>query len=169
MRNLTVRALRAVFAVFALLAAGCGDDGATTGDDASTDAVDSDTDGDSDAGPANACSEEGCAISITEVTADGDELVVTWSTNFGPDLARNHIHIYWDTFTADEVSSDAESRDVDQGDWVPTDDNPTHTTAGAASVAARGASTTLCVTAADLDHVVIDSSLFDCRDVSELL
>ena len=118
---------------------------------------------------ANACPEDGCVITIDGAAPEGDELVVTWTTNFDPDVARNHIHIYWDTFTADEVSSDAEARGVSQGDWVPTDANPTFTTEGAVSMSAREDSTTLCVTAADRDHVVIDSQLVNCLDVANLL
>jgi hypothetical protein len=37
------------------------------------------------------------------------------------------------------------------------------------SVDTRGGSTTICVTAGDRDHAVIDSALVDCRDVSDLL
>jgi hypothetical protein len=42
-------------------------------------------------------------------------------------------------------------------------------TEGPVSVTTRGDSTTLCVTAADGDHAVIDAALVDCRDVSDLL
>lgn len=126
--------------------------------------------GDGDEAPvANACPPEGCEIAIESVEASGEELAVVWEANFEPDLARNHIHVYWDTFTADQVSSDAEDRGVDQGDWHLTDAYPDYVTESAASVANRGDSTTICVTAADRDHVVLDSSLFDCRDVSDLL
>ncbi len=118
---------------------------------------------------ANACPPEGCEIAIESVEASGDELSVVWDANFEPDLARNHIHVYWDTFTADQVSSDAEDRGVEQGDWHLTDAYPTYVTESAASVANRGDSTTICVTAADRDHVVLDGSLVDCRDLSDLL
>ena len=32
---------------------------------------------------------------------EGDELRVTWEANFEPDFSKNHIHVYWDTYTAD--------------------------------------------------------------------
>jgi hypothetical protein len=118
---------------------------------------------------ANACPPEGCEITIVDVEAAGDEVLVTWEANFEPDISRNHIHVYWDIYTADQVSDDAEDRGVTQGDWHPTDAYPTYTTGSAVSVANRGDSTTLCVTAADRNHVVLDSSIVDCRDVSSLL
>ena len=86
-----------------------------------------------------------------------------------PDVSKNHIHIYWDIYKADQVSSDAEDRGVKQGEWVPTDEVPTYETESAVSTANRGDSTTLCVTAGDRDHAVIDSEIVDCYDVSDLL
>ncbi len=117
----------------------------------------------------NACPIDGCEIAITGAEASGDEIVVTWQANFEPDVSKNHIHIYWDIFEADQVSSDAEDRGVKQGEWVPTDEVPTYETESAVSTANRGESTTLCVTAGDRDHAVIDSEIVDCYDVSDLL
>ena len=117
----------------------------------------------------NACPAEGCAITITNVAKDGKELAITWEANFAPDVSKNHIHVFWDIYTADQVSSDAKARGVKQGEWVPTDAYPTYTTGSAVSVDKRGGSTTICVTAGDRDHAVIDSSIVDCRDVSDLL
>jgi hypothetical protein len=108
-------------------------------------------------------------IKIVDATRQGDEIAITWEPNFVPDVSRNHIHVYWDRYTADQVSSDAESRGVSQGEWVPTDVVPTYVTGSAVSVATRGDSTTICVTAGDRDHVVIDAALVDCRDVADLL
>ncbi len=95
--------------------------------------------------------------------------MLTWSANFDPDVAKNHIHLYWDIYSADQVSGDAADRGVEQGNWVPTDAYPTITTSDVISVAERGGSTMLCVTASDGDHNVIDSGSVDCRDVSDLL
>lgn len=142
-----------------LVLAACG------GDDTAADGG-----GDSAEGPvSNACPSDGCEVRIANVTAIGDELGVTFDANFLPDVSRNHIHIYWDTYTADQVSSDAESRGVAQGDWHPTDAYPNYTTESAVSLANRGDSTTLCVTAADRDHAVLDSSIVHCVDVSSEL
>jgi hypothetical protein len=117
----------------------------------------------------NACPVEGCEITIVDTAADGGEIAVTWETNFAPDVSKNHIHIYWDIYTADEVTSDAEARGEQQGEWVPTDVVPTYVTESAVAVSERGDSTMICATAADRDHVVLDSSIVDCVDVSELL
>lgn len=126
--------------------------------------------GDGGEGPvANACPADGCSIEILEVSTEGEELAVTWEANFLPDVSKNHIHIYWDTFTADQVSSDAEARGVVQGDWHPTDAYPRYVTESGASAVNRGDSTTLCVTAADRDHSVLDPAIVNCRDVSDLL
>jgi hypothetical protein len=126
--------------------------------------------GSSSAAPvANACPAEGCTIKILDAALDGNEIKLTWKANFKPDVSRNHIHVYWDIYTADQVSSDAEARGVTQGEWVPTDAYPTYTTDSAVSVSKRGGSTVICVTAGDRDHAVIDSSLVDCLDVSDLL
>ena len=119
----------------------------------------------------NACPVEGCKITITDVQPAGTELRITWDANFQPDFSKNHIHVYWDRYTADQVSDDAAKRNVKQGEWVPTDDFPEYTTEGPVSTRekARGTSTTVCVTAGDRNHNVIDSSIVDCRDVSGLL
>lgn len=118
----------------------------------------------------NACPAEGCRATIDTVTpADGGELTLTLSANFDPDVSRNHFHIYWDTYTAQQVSDDAEPRfNVTPGDWVPTDANP-YTTGDATSVSKRGTSTKLCVTAGDRDHNVLDPAQQQCYDVSALL
>lgn len=122
------------------------------------------------AGPvANACPAEGCRITIVDMTRSGDELSVTWEANFLPDVSKNHIHVYWDRFTAEQVSSDAEDRGFQQGEWYPTDAFPTFVTQSEVSVANRSGSTTLCVTAGDRDHAVIDPKLVHCRDVSAQL
>lgn len=118
---------------------------------------------------ANACPADGCTIQITNVAPSGDELEITWEANFLPDVSRNHIHVYWDTFKAEEVSSDAEANGFTQGDWVPTDIYPVYVSDGALSVANRAESTTICVTSADRDHAVIDPSDVQCVDVSSHL
>jgi hypothetical protein len=165
-RRLAIRAGIPLSAVaLVLMIAGCG------GDDSSADSSATTTDevATSTTPVANACPADGCKITITDTVREGDEIAITWEANFVPDVSRNHIHVYWDTYTADQVSSDAEARGVTQGEWVPTDVVPTYVTEGAVAVAKRGDSTTLCVTAGDRDHAVIDSSLVDCRDVSDLL
>jgi hypothetical protein len=150
--------------VLAIVAGGCGDDD-KSGAPSTTAKASEQTAPQEE----NACPVEGCKITIADVVPAGDELRVTWEANFTPDASRNHIHVYWDIYTADQVSNDAASRGVDQGEWVPTDAYPEYVTEGATSVTKRGTSTTLCVTAGDSDHNVIDSSITDCYDVADLL
>lgn len=153
--------LAATFSL-ALVASACGSDGDNTASGTSS--------GDSGERPAqNACPSDGCSIKILSTEASGGEIEITWSSNFDPDVAKNHIHLYWDAFSADQVSGDAADRGVEQGTWLPTDAYPGLVTSDVISVAERLGSTTLCVTAADRDHSVIDSSAVDCKDVSDLL
>ncbi len=153
----------ALVALTAFVVGACSDDkstlssSTTQGDDAAQTVVQ------------NACPVEGCKVVITDAQAEGQEIRLTWSANWGPDFSKNHIHVYWDTYTADQVSNDAAARGVTQGEWVPTGDYPEFVTEGAVSTSVRGSSTTVCVTAGDRDHNVIDSSLVDCRDVSASL
>ena len=120
----------------------------------------------------NACPVDGCSISIASAEAADGEVAVVFDANFTPDFERNHIHIYWDAYEAGSVSSDFQERGFeDQGKWHPTDEYPNYTTESDASVSSefRGDSTTLCVTAADTDHSVIDPTIEECLDVSEFI
>ena len=166
MQQLRARVTYCLVAIAAVIAlVGCGSDSKSSAPKSTGTTTSS-----PGAGPVqNACPVEGCKVKIDKVVRDGDELKVTWTANFKPDFSRNHIHVYWDTFTADQVSDDAAARGVTQGSWVPTDAYPTYTTGSEASVARRGASTRLCVTAGDRNHVVIDAKLFQCSDVKDLL
>ena len=151
-------------ATLALFAAGCGSDGddKTSGSTSTTKA--------SSEPVQNACPVDGCQITIDDAVRDGEELKVTWTANFDPDISRNHIHVYWDTYDPAQVSNDAESvHNVTQGEWVPTDSYPSYTSDGAVAVSQRGTSTTVCVTAGDKDHNVIDVGVENCRDVAALL
>lgn len=120
----------------------------------------------------NACPVDGCEISIADAVAQDGEIAVTFDANFTPNFERNHIHIFWDSQDAGAVSSDFQERGyAEQGKWHPTDEYPNYVTQADASVSSefRGDSTTLCVTAADTDHAVINADIVQCRDVSELL
>jgi hypothetical protein len=163
MRRLTQCVLVLSISLAALGLAGCGSDEPTS--EEGTD----ETTAESSAPVANACPAEGCQIKIVDATREGGEIAVTWEANFVPDVSKNHIHVYWDRYTAGQVSSDAEARGKTQGEWVPTDVVPTYVTESAVAVATRGESTTICATTGDRDHVVIDEALVDCRDVADLL
>ena len=156
------RAVGAALVIAALVAAGCSDDDAVSTATTQQAQVD-------EASRQNACPVDGCTITITDVQPEGDELRITWDANFEPDFSKNHLHVYWDTYTADQVTNDAVDRNETQGEWVPTADYPEFVTQDVVSTSARGDSTTICVTAGDRDHNVIDSTIVDCRDVSTLL
>jgi hypothetical protein len=154
--------LVATAAVVALV--GCGSD-SKSGSAKSTGTTAS-----SSGGPVqNACPVEGCTVKIDNVVRSGDELKVTWTANYKPDFSKNHIHVYWDTYTSQQVSNDAEAHGVKQGSWHPTDEYPVYVTGSEASVKRRDGSTHLCVTAGDRNHNVIDPKLFQCTDVKDQL
>ena len=92
-----------------------------------------------------------------------------WGTLQRTNYAGNHFHFYWDTFEADQVSSDAADRGVTQGDWHATDGYPDYTTTEATSVTQREESETLCVTAGDRDHAAVDATALDCVEVTAQL
>jgi hypothetical protein len=109
-------------------------------------------------------------IRIVRAERAGDEIRVFLTANFDPAVSKNHFHIYWDTWRPEQVSNDAESvRGVAQGEWVPTDVAHGFVTQGAVSVKLRGVSHTLCVTAGDHLHNVIDPSVVNCHDMADLL
>ena len=119
----------------------------------------------------NACPVDGCSIEIIEVKRAGEELKVTYEANFSPDLSKNHVHIWWgEIYSVEQVSVNAELvHGVKQGSWDITDDNPSFTTSGAASLEMRGEAKSICVSPADRDHNIIDVKAFDCVDVSDQL
>ncbi|GAB5374983.1 MAG: hypothetical protein AcusKO_14450 [Acuticoccus sp.] len=116
----------------------------------------------------NACPVDGCIISITSVEKKGDELEVTFEANFTPDFSKNHIHIWWgELFDVKQVSNNAETvHGMTQGSWHPTDEFPVYVTQSAASVGERGEATSLCVSAADRNHDILDPNLFECTSVA---
>ena len=119
----------------------------------------------------NACPVDGCTVTILEVKKQGEELELLLEANYTPDNAKNHLHMWWgEQYTTEQVGRNAKSQfNVEQGKWHRHDDYPVYVTTGAASVAVRDGATTLCVTAADRDHNVLDAELFHCVDVSENL
>ncbi len=119
----------------------------------------------------NACPVDGCQVTIVDVQRSGDELEVTFNANYTPDVSKNHIHVWWgESFTVEQVGRNAEPvHGVTQGRWHRHDDYPKYVTQGAASTSVREEATTLCVSAADRDHNILDVTIFDCRDVSDHL
>ena len=119
----------------------------------------------------NACPVDGCEVKIVEITRSGEELAMTFDANFTPDVSKNHLHVWWgDNFTVEQAGRNAEPvHGVTQGRWHRHDDYPNYVTQGAASTSARDGATTICVSAADRDHNILDVAVYDCRDVSSQL
>jgi hypothetical protein len=152
--------------VLTLAIGGCGEDAAPPQGEAPTQSMPSSP---APAGRANACPADGCKVRIVSASRAGRELRIELEANYAPDISRNHFHIYWSTYTAEQVSGDAEPRfGVTQGVWVPTADNP-FTTADPVSVRMRKNARQICVTTGDRYHNVIDADLASCRDVRRLL
>ncbi|MEL6619086.1 MAG: hypothetical protein AAFP16_09440 [Pseudomonadota bacterium] len=124
--------------------------------------------GTAEAQASNACPVDGCSVEIVSVTANGDELSLELSSNFNPDISKNHFHIWWgELFDVRQVSNNAETvHNVRQGDWHPTDAYPSYQTTGVTSVSQRGDAVSLCVSAADRNHDIIDPEALNCVDVS---
>jgi hypothetical protein len=119
----------------------------------------------------NACPVDGCEVKIVGVEKEGNELRVTLEANYTPDMSRNHVHVWWgDNYKIEQVSNNAEPvHKVKQGEWHPTADYPTYITQSAASTSVRGSAKTLCVSAADRNHDILDVSKLNCVDVSSHL
>lgn len=121
------------------------------------------------AASSNACPVDGCSVSFQNVEDSGEELKLSFTSNYAPDNSGNHYHVYWGKFEAKQVSNDAETKyKVKQGEWEPTSDNP-FTTTGAVAAGQRGDSTKICVTPGDKNHNVINPAVVECRDVANLL
>ncbi|CAB1084926.1 hypothetical protein D1AOALGA4SA_12427 [Olavius algarvensis Delta 1 endosymbiont] len=119
----------------------------------------------------NACSVDGCDVKIVGVTKAGGELEITFESNFMPDVSKNHFHVWWgENFTVEQVSRNAQTvHGVEQGRWHRHADYPSYVTQGAASTSVRGQATTICVSAADRNHNILDVKVYDCVDVSDKL
>ena len=119
----------------------------------------------------NACPVDGCEVKIMGMKRAGDELELTFEANFTPDVSKNHLHVWWgEKFTVEQVGRNAEPvHGVTKGSWHRHDDYPTYITQGAASTSERGDATTVCVSAADRNHNILDIKLYNCVDASKHL
>ena len=119
---------------------------------------------------ANACPVDGCEVKIIAVKAAGSELSLTFDANFKPDVTKNHLHVWWgENFDVKQVGRNAKAFGATKGKWHRHDDYPKYTTTGAASTSIRENAVTICVTAADRDHNVLDPGLYHCVDASSHL
>ncbi len=116
----------------------------------------------------NACPVDGCDVEIISVSGQDGELAVTLKANFVPDISKNHFHIWWgELYDVRQVSNNAETvYNMSQGDWHPTDAYPNYTTTGVTSVSQRRGGVSLCISAADRNHDIVDPEVFHCVDVS---
>lgn len=119
----------------------------------------------------NACPVDGCMVMITKVEPADDELELTFQANFTPDVAKNHFHVWWgENFTVKQVGRSAVTEHgVTQGRWHRHDDYPTYITTGAASTSVRGEAKTICVSAADRNHNILDVNIYHCFDAGSYL
>ena len=127
------------------------------------------TDGPVEAAMPNACPVDGCEVKIVDVKQAGTELELTFESNFTPDVSKNHFHVWWgENFTVEQVGRNAEPvYGVKQGRWHRHDDYPTYVTQGAASTSVRGDAVTLCVSAADRNHNILDVNIYHCVEVKD--
>jgi hypothetical protein len=116
---------------------------------------------------ANACPVDGCEVKILDVKSAGEELALTFEANFKPDVSKNHLHVWWgEQYDIKQVGRNAKTFGVEKGKWHRHDDYPSYTTTGAASTSIRDGATTVCVTAADRNHNILDVNLYHCVDAS---
>ncbi len=117
----------------------------------------------------NACPVDGCEVKITNIERSGDELELTFDANFTPDNSKNHFHVWWlENYTVEQVGRNAETvHGVTQGRWHRHDAYPTYITTGAASTSVREAATTICVSAANRDHNILDVKKFHCVSAAD--
>ena len=129
------------------------------------------TDGPVEAAMPNACPVDGCEVKIVDFSRSGAELELTFDANFTPDNSKNHFHVWWgENFTVEQVGRNAEPLyGVKQGRWHRHDDYPTYVTQGAASMSVRGDAVTLCVSAADRNHNILDVKIYHCVNVKDKL
>ena len=119
----------------------------------------------------NACPVDGCDVRIVDVKRSGDELELTFKSNFSPNVSKNHFHVWWgERYTVKQVGRNAETvHGVTQGRWHRHDDYPTYITKGAASTSVRNGAVTTCVSAADRNHNILDVQIYHCVDASSHL
>lgn len=119
---------------------------------------------------ANACPVDGCEVKILGIKPAGKELMLTFEANFMPDVSKNHLHVWWgEQYDIKQVGRNATAFGVEKGKWHRHDDYPDYTTTGAASTSIRDGAITICVTAADRNHNILDATLYHCVDASDHL
>ncbi len=110
----------------------------------------------------------GCSVKIADVRRAGDELEVSFETNFAADLSGNHFHVWWgENYNVKQIGRNARAvHGVQQGQWLEYA-APVLVTTGAVSMRERGVAQWLCVSAADRDHNLINATLYHCKKLSD--
>ncbi|MFO7959554.1 MAG: Hsp70 family protein [Nitriliruptoraceae bacterium] len=108
--------------------------------------------------PPAAC-DGGSCITIDDIALDSGELLITWTADgFVPDTSATHAHFYWGIYDAAQVGTNA----ADRSPWELTDAQP-FVPGGELQLANRPAGAdTVCVTAADGEHAVIEPANHHC-------
>ena len=119
----------------------------------------------------NACPVDGCIVKIVNVKQSGKELELTFESNFSPKVTKNHFHIWWkENFTVKQVGKNAKStHGVTQGRWHLTDNFPNYVTRASASTGVREGAKTMCVSASDRGHIILDINVYHCVNVADHL
>jgi len=109
--------------------------------------------------PPPAACDGGLCIQIDDVTVDGGDLLITWTADgFVPDTAATHAHFYWGIYDAAQVGTNA----TDRAPWELTDAQPFVPGGEMQLVNRPDGADTVCVTAADGEHAVIEPANHSC-------
>lgn len=119
----------------------------------------------------NACPVDGCVVKIVDAKRSGKELELTFESNFSPDVSKNHFHTWWgEKYTVKHVGRNAKAvYGVTKGRWQLTADYPAFVTKRAASTSVRDGAVTMCVSAANRDHNILNIDTFHCVNVADKL
>jgi hypothetical protein len=119
----------------------------------------------------NACPVDGCVVKIKSIALSDGEVKIEFEANFLPSMSKNHLHVWWgENFDIKQVTSDAESEyGMTHGSWHPTDEYPFYTTRKAVSLKSRGEAVTICVTASDRSHIILNPEEKNCKSIANLL
>ena len=102
-------------------------------------------------------------INIRSIAIDGNAIVIEWDAlNFTPSLQSFHAHFFWDTVSPKSAGTNAAKFGATVGTWELTDKQPFRS-AGELAVANRpAAAKQVCVEVADVNHALVDPTIFDC-------
>jgi hypothetical protein len=102
-------------------------------------------------------------INIRSIAISGNSLVIDWDAlNFTASMSSFHAHFFWDTFSPNQAGTNAAKFGATVGKWELTDQQPFRSQ-GEMQVANRpAAAKKVCVTVGDVNHALVDPTVFDC-------